>query len=102
VFERYKVSVNLGEKVTAKWLAGGRVASGISYSGGQTIQVLRAGAWIGNIGFNPFDFGAIKVTFTPISSNLRCKVTNFNVTQLDHTTGRFVGGERFVVKELCR
>ena len=102
VLQRYKVTVDLGEKITAKWIAGGKVSSGISHTGGQIIQVLKPGAWVGNLSFNPYDFGALKVMFTPRVANPSCKVTEFNVTQLEHTTGRFVGAERFVVKEKCR
>jgi hypothetical protein len=101
-FDRYKITVDLGEKINAKWVAGGRAGSGIISLGGQIIQVTRPGAWIGNLSFNPFDFGAVKVRFAPLSQNLRCTVTNFNLTQLNQTTGRLVGGEGFVLKERCR
>jgi hypothetical protein len=101
-FDRYKITVDLGESVGAKWIAGGRAGSGIIPLGGQIIQLTRPGAWIGNLAFNPFDFGAVKVRFTPLTQNLRCTVTDFNLTQLNQTTGRFVGGEKFVVKERCR
>ena len=100
-FDRYKITVDLGEKINAKWVAGGRVGSGVTLISGQTIQLHRPGAWIGNLSFNPFDFGAVKVRFTPLTQ-IRCQVTNFNLTQFNQSTGRFIGGETFVVKEKCR
>lgn len=100
-FQNYRITVDLGQSLFAKWSAGGKVGGGISYLGGTVIQILQPGAFINNLVFSPDEVAALNVKFTPINRELRCTVSNFHVNQFNQSTGALIGGERFVVKEPC-
>lgn len=101
IFTWGKVTVDLGAKLFKKWQDGNESGEGVNAIDNRQIQVLKSGAWFGNMKFDPHEFHTIKVRFEPFEQVLKVPtVYKLELIQYetDIDTEELVGGQTFVLK----
>ncbi|MBU1937253.1 zinc metalloprotease [bacterium] len=97
-FEWGKVIVDLGEKLYAKWQSGGSAGNAIKDIGRGRIEILRPGAWIGNIKLEPKEMHNISIRIEPLKDRqIGNNVFNLDIVQLQEED-QIVGGVTFLIK----
>lgn len=101
IFKWGKVTIDLGTKLFKKWQDGNKAGEGVNAIDDRQIQILKSGAWIGNMDFDAQEFQTIKVRFEPFEQ-LPKAPTVFKLDliqyETDIDTEELVGGQTFVLK----
>lgn len=94
------ITVDLGEKLYGKWVAGDRAGAGIKEVGKYTLRLTSTDAWIGNMVFDPNDLFTPKIRFT-ILKQPPFELGNFTLDLNQYftvnTVNKLIGGERFSI-----
>lgn len=91
------VKLDLGSKLTKKWVLGGMQGSGVVLGADNLVSILNPNAWIGNIPMLPSEQELICSHVKLVSPPTTEQVNRYSFDIIQSDNGKVVGGERFEV-----